>query len=51
MDMDRAGKLPRELIDELFTLGVMGIEIPTAYGGAGSNFLMSILAIEELGTC
>jgi len=48
MDMDRAGKLPRELIDELFTLGVMGIEIPEAYGGAGSNFLMSILAIEEL---
>ena len=48
MDMDRAGKLPRELIDELFALGVMGIEIPAAYGGAGSNFLMSILAIEEL---
>ena len=48
MDMDRAGKLPRELIDELFTLGVMGIEIPQTYGGAGSNFLMSILAIEEL---
>ena len=48
MDMDRAGKLPRELIDELFTLGVMGIEIPQSYGGAGSNFLMSILAIEEL---
>ena len=48
MDMDRAGKLPRKLIDELFTLGVMGIEIPQSYGGAGSNFLMSILAIEEL---
>ena len=48
MDMDRAGKLPRELIDELFTLGVMGIEIPTKYGGAGANFLMAILAIEEL---
>ena len=48
MDMDRASKLPRELIDELFALGVMGIEIPQTYGGAGSNFLMSILAIEEL---
>jgi len=48
MEMDRAGKLPRELIDELFSLGVMGIEIPAIYGGAGSNFLMSILAIEEL---
>ncbi len=48
MEMDRAGKLPRELIDQLFTLGVMGIEIPTAYGGSGANFLMAILAIEEL---
>jgi alkylation response protein AidB-like acyl-CoA dehydrogenase len=48
MEMDRAGKLPRELIDQLFTLGVMGIEIPTVYGGSGANFLMAILAIEEL---
>jgi len=48
MDMDRAAKLPRELIDQLFALGAMSIEIPTMYGGAGSNFLMSILAIEEL---
>jgi alkylation response protein AidB-like acyl-CoA dehydrogenase len=48
MEMDRAAKLPRELIDQLFALGVMGIELPTAYGGAGANFLMAILAIEEL---
>jgi short-chain 2-methylacyl-CoA dehydrogenase len=47
-EMDQAGKLPRELIDELFSLGVMGVEIPTIHGGSGSNFLMSILAIEEL---
>jgi butyryl-CoA dehydrogenase/short/branched chain acyl-CoA dehydrogenase len=48
MEMDRAAKLPRELIDQLFPLGVMGIEIPTIYGGAGSSFFMAILAIEEL---
>jgi alkylation response protein AidB-like acyl-CoA dehydrogenase len=48
MEMDRAAKLPRELIDDLFTLGVMGVEIPTVYGGAGANFLMAIVAIEEL---
>ncbi len=48
MEMDRAAKLPRELIDQLFALGVMGIELPTAYGGAGANFLIAILAIEEL---
>ena len=48
MEMDRAAKLPRELIDQLFAIGVMGIELPTGYGGAGANFLMAILAIEEL---
>jgi alkylation response protein AidB-like acyl-CoA dehydrogenase len=48
MEMDGAAKLPRELIDQLFALGVMGIELPSAYGGAGANFLMAILAIEEL---
>jgi alkylation response protein AidB-like acyl-CoA dehydrogenase len=48
MEMDRAGQLPRELIDQLFNLGVMGIEIPTVYGGAESGFFMAILAIEEL---
>jgi len=48
MEMDRAAKLPRELIDQLFALGVLGIEIPTIYGGAGSTFFMAILAIEEL---
>ncbi len=48
MDMDREAKIPRELIDQLFGLGVMGIEIPTDYGGAESSFFMSILAIEEL---
>jgi alkylation response protein AidB-like acyl-CoA dehydrogenase len=48
MEMDRAGQLPREMIDQLFAIGVMGIELPTLYGGAGANFLMAILAIEEL---
>jgi alkylation response protein AidB-like acyl-CoA dehydrogenase len=48
MEMDRAAKLPRELIDQLFALGVMSVEIPAVYGGAGSHFFMSILAIEEL---
>ena len=46
--MDRAAKIPRELIDRLFDLGVMGVEIPLEYGGAGSSFFMAILAIEEM---
>ncbi|MEM7409424.1 MAG: acyl-CoA dehydrogenase family protein [Myxococcota bacterium] len=47
-DMERNRQQPRELLDELFALGLMGIEIPEQYGGAGATFFMSILAIEEL---
>ena len=47
MEMDRAAKIPQELIAQLFDLGVMGIEIPASYGGADASFFMSILAIEE----
>src|SRR5262249_60778000 len=33
---------------KLFDLGVMGIEIPDAYGGAGASFFHSVLAVEAL---
>jgi len=47
-EMDEQAKIPRTLIDRLFALGVMGIEIPEAYGGAGGRFFHSVLAVEEL---
>jgi butyryl-CoA dehydrogenase/short/branched chain acyl-CoA dehydrogenase len=46
--MDEESKIPRELIDACFELGVMGVEIPDTYGGSGATFFMSILAVEEL---
>jgi butyryl-CoA dehydrogenase/short/branched chain acyl-CoA dehydrogenase len=46
--MDIESCIPRQLIDECFELGLMGIEIPEAHGGAGATFFMSALAIEEL---
>jgi len=46
--MDQESRIPRELIDECFRLGVMGIEIPEKYSGAGATFFMSILVVEEL---
>ncbi len=46
--MDHEAKIPRELIDECFELGIMGIEIPEKYSGAGATFFMSILVVEEL---
>jgi alkylation response protein AidB-like acyl-CoA dehydrogenase len=47
-EMDQRSEFRPELIDEFFDLGLMGIEIPEEYGGAGATFFMSILAVEEL---
>src|SRR6516164_1663325 len=46
--MDEHAKIPRGLLDKLFQLGVMGIEIPETYGGAGAGFFHSVLAVEAL---
>jgi len=46
--MDHEAKLNPALVKEVFELGIMGIEIPEEFGGAGASFFMSILAIEEL---
>jgi alkylation response protein AidB-like acyl-CoA dehydrogenase len=47
-EMDEHAKIPRDLIDGLFDLGVMGIEIPDAHGGGGATFFHSVLAVEAL---
>jgi alkylation response protein AidB-like acyl-CoA dehydrogenase len=47
-EMDEQAKMPRSLIDRLFDLGVMGIEIPETYGGSGGRFFHAVLAVEEL---
>ena len=49
-EMDDHARMPRALIDRLFTLGVMGIEIGEAYGGAGASFFHAVLAVEALST-
>ena len=46
--MEHAGKLDADLIRQCFELGLMAIETPDEYGGAGSTFFNAILAIEEL---
>lgn len=47
-EMDRNQKIERDIIDQCFQLGLMGIEVPAQYGGAGSSFFTAILAVEEL---
>ncbi|HEX4136497.1 MAG TPA: acyl-CoA dehydrogenase [Bryobacteraceae bacterium] len=46
--MDEEGVFRRDLLQELFELGLMAIEVPEEFGGQGGTFFQSILAIEEL---
>lgn len=46
--MEHDAKLDEDLIKQCFELGLMAIETPEEYGGAGSSFFTAILAIEEL---
>src|SRR5258706_11469100 len=46
--MDEEERIPRDLIDACFELGIMGIEIPERYKGVGATFFTSILIVEEL---
>jgi alkylation response protein AidB-like acyl-CoA dehydrogenase len=46
--MEHASKLDADLIKQCFELGLMAIESPEEYGGAGSTIFNAILAIEEL---
>jgi alkylation response protein AidB-like acyl-CoA dehydrogenase len=47
--MDAEAQLEPSLIPKLFEMGLMGIESPEEYGGAGGSFFMACLAVEELG--
>ncbi len=46
--MEKAGKIDSDLIPHYFELGLMGIEVPEQYGGAGGSLMMVTLAVEEL---
>src|SRR5438309_9968204 len=47
-EWDRDHAFPQELLGKLAKLGLMGVCIPEAYGGAGADFLSYVLVLEEL---
>src|SRR5687768_10985552 len=47
-EMETAGKLDKAMIDSCFELGLMGIEVPEALGGAGGSLMMVAIAVEEI---
>ena len=46
--MDEAQQMDAALIEKLFALGLMGIQVPEEYGGAGGSFFDAVLAVEEI---
>ncbi|MGC8549549.1 MAG: acyl-CoA dehydrogenase [Acidobacteriaceae bacterium] len=46
--MDEEQQLAKGLLPQLFQLGLMGIEVPAEYGGAGGTFFEACLAVEEI---
>lgn len=47
--MDAEQKMDAEILPKLFEMGIMGIETPEQYGGAGGSFTMACIAVEEMG--
>jgi len=47
-EMDEKAHFDSRLLPELFQLGVMGVEIPSEQGGAGSSFFNAVLAVQAL---
>ncbi|KAI9843742.1 MAG: hypothetical protein M1838_002485 [Thelocarpon superellum] len=47
-EMDESEKMDPAIVESAFEQGLMGIEIPEEYGGAGMNFTAAIVGIEEL---
>lgn len=48
-EMDKNQQMDPEIVQQLFEMGLMGIETPEKWGGAASTFTMACLAVEELG--
>ncbi|MDQ2834624.1 MAG: acyl-CoA dehydrogenase [Acidobacteriota bacterium] len=46
--MDETQQMDRGLIEKLFGMGLMGIEVSEEYGGSGGSFFDAIVAVEEI---
>ncbi len=47
-EMDEKAKMDQAVVKQLFDLGLMGVETPEEYGGAGASFFTAIIGVEEL---
>src|SRR5690606_13889138 len=47
-EIDREARFPKELVKRMAELGLLGIEVPEAYGGAGLDPIAYVVAMEEI---
>lgn len=47
-ELDETARFPRELVEEMARLGLMGVAIPEEYGGAGMDNVCYAIALEEI---
>ena len=47
-EVDEQERFPMETVGKMAKIGLMGIPVPTQYGGAGGSNLMYSIAVEEL---
>ena len=47
-EFDESGDFPKETIKKMGEMGLMGIEVPPEYGGAGMDTLAYVIVMEEI---
>lgn len=50
-EIDEEERFPIETVEKMGKLGIMGIPVPTQYGGTGGNYKLYAMAVEELSRC
>ena len=47
-ELDESGRFPTEIVAQLGSMGLMGMMVPEAYGGAGMDSVSYAMALEEV---
>jgi acyl-CoA dehydrogenase len=50
-EWEEAGRIPRAFWRRMGQLGLLGLDFPAEYGGAGADFLSSVVLGEEMARC